>query len=85
MTAEGTVRKIESLDCNAEYSTFNIILYVRGNIYNQRFPTGTFIEKNKEESLTTFLFVSNYAKSPNILVEDQSLISLVAKEEEESL
>ena len=34
-------------------------------------------KKNKEES--------NYAKSPNILVEDQSLISLVAKEEEESL
>ena len=45
MTAERTVRKIETLDCNAEYSTFNIILNVRGNIYNQRFPTGTFIEK----------------------------------------
>ena len=42
-------------------------------------------KKNKEESFTTFLFVSNSVRSPNILVEDQSLISLVAKEEEESL
>ena len=39
------IRKIDILDCNAEHSTFYIILYVKGNIYNQGFPIHTFIDE----------------------------------------